>query len=120
MQRLYGRYAQGFNHRHGYNGHLFQGRFYSKLVTDDVHLLELSRYIVLNPVRAGLSSDALAWPWSSLGATLGRADVPSFLSTTRVLGQFGRDLEQARRIYEIFVQAGAATAPAVPESAPGL
>ena len=58
MQWLLGRYAQDFNWRHGFDGHLFQGRFKSEIVTSDRHLLELSRYIVLNPVRAGVRASA--------------------------------------------------------------
>ncbi|MCA1701169.1 MAG: hypothetical protein LC790_20625, partial [Actinobacteria bacterium] len=46
--------AQWFNRRHGFAGHLFQGRFHSVLVESNWHLLELSRYVVLNPVRGGL------------------------------------------------------------------
>ncbi len=54
MQRLNGRYAQLFNQRYGLSGHLFQGRFHSVLIEREEHLLELARYVVLNPVRAGL------------------------------------------------------------------
>jgi putative transposase len=61
MQWLNGLYAQVFNGRHGLCGHLFQGRFHAALVEDDGHLLELARYIVLNPVRAGLCDHPLEW-----------------------------------------------------------
>ena len=71
MQWLLGRYAQDFNWRHGYDGHLFQGRFKSETVDSNWHLLELSRYIVLNPVRAEMCDRADQWPWSSYCESVG-------------------------------------------------
>src|SRR6184192_2866099 len=68
MQLLNGTYAQWFNLRYGYDGHLFQGRYFSQLIEGPYHLLELSRYVVLNPVRAGICEDAAGWPWSSCRA----------------------------------------------------
>ena len=105
MQLLNGKYGQRFNWRHGLTGHVFQGRFYSELVESNAHLLELSRYIVLNPTRAGLCADPARWPWSSLPATLGRTPVPPFLTTDWLLSQFGSDTQQARCAYERFVRA---------------
>src|SRR5947208_3575723 len=67
MQTLNSEHAQWSNWRYGYRGHLFQGRFHSELVEDADHFLELSRYVVLNPVRAGLCAHADDWPWSSYG-----------------------------------------------------
>src|SRR5262249_23295982 len=58
MQWLLGRYAQDFNWRHGFDGHLFQGRFKSQRVQSNWHLIELGRYIVLNPVRARMRAAA--------------------------------------------------------------
>jgi REP-associated tyrosine transposase len=68
MQLLNGRYSRRFNERHGRVGHLFQGRYRIEPVTRDAHLLEACRYIVLNPVRAGLCSSPGEWPWSSYAA----------------------------------------------------
>src|SRR5436190_24264623 len=82
MQWLFGRYAQDFNWRHGFDGHLFQGRFKSEIVTSDRHLLELSRYIVLNPVRAGVRASAGDWPWSTCRAAVGAIAVPPFSLST--------------------------------------
>ena len=65
MHRLNGRYARRFNVRHCRGGHLFQGRYDLEPVTRDGHLLETCRYIVLNPVRAGLCRLPEEWPWSS-------------------------------------------------------
>ena len=64
MHRLNGIYAQGFNERHGRGGHLFGDRFVSRLIGDEEYLRDACRYVVLNPVRAGLVDDAAAWPWS--------------------------------------------------------
>jgi REP element-mobilizing transposase RayT len=68
MQRLNGRYGQLFNERHERSGHLFQGRYWSALIEDDDRFAETCRYVLLNPVRAGLSEFAHDWPWS--GGTL--------------------------------------------------
>lgn len=108
MQWLLGRYAQSFNERHAVDGHLFQGRFTSRLVLSEPHLVELARYIVLNPVRARLCRSAADWRWSSYRATAGLAPVPRFLTVDWLLEQFGRDLETARTAYVAFVAEGAA------------
>lgn len=63
MQRLNGRYAQGFNHRYGRVGHLFQGRFGAYLVEQDEHLEAACAYVLDNPRRAGLVERADRWPW---------------------------------------------------------
>ena len=69
MRQLNGLYTQRFNRRHDRVGHVFQGRFKGILVEREAHLLELARYIVLNPVRAGIVACAEAYRWSSLRAT---------------------------------------------------
>jgi len=107
MQWLLGRYAQDFNWRHGYDGHLFQGRFKSETVESNWHLLELSRYIVLNPVRAGICETAADWPWSSYRAAVGTIAAPSFLTLDWLLEQFGRTVEARRTAYAAFVADGA-------------
>jgi len=65
LHRLNGLYAQHFNHRHDRVGHLFGGRFHSWIVEDEAHLAATCRYVVQNPVRAGLSATAADWPWSA-------------------------------------------------------
>jgi REP element-mobilizing transposase RayT len=65
MHLLNGRYARRFNARHGRVGHVFQGPYHAEPVTRDEHLLEVCRYIALNPVRAALCADPGEWPWSS-------------------------------------------------------
>lgn len=105
MHRLNFLTAQSFNRRHGVDGHLFQGRFHSPLVETAQHALELSRYIVLNPVRAGLVKHPAAWRWSSYRAATGLADCPPFLTLDLVPGAFGPDSKSAGAAYEEFVVA---------------
>ena len=101
MRQLNGVYTQRFNRRHDRVGHLFQGRFKGILVERESHLLELTRYVVLNPVRAGMVRDPEAYRWSSLRATLGLAKVPGWLTVPPLVSHFG-----SRRRYREFVLAG--------------
>ncbi|HEX9185872.1 MAG TPA: transposase [Vicinamibacteria bacterium] len=89
MRLLNGRYSQRFNRRHGRVGHVLQGRFKGILVEREAHLVELARYVVLNPVRAGMVAAAEDYPWSSLRATLGLAPPPSWLVIEGLLARFG-------------------------------
>ena len=107
MQRLNGAYAKWFNWRHGFEGHLFERRFHDELVEGHAHLLELTRYIVLNPVRAGIVGTAGRWRWSSYDATIGTRPQPAFLTTSWVLSLFSDDPSRARKLYADFVGAGA-------------
>lgn len=89
MHWLNGRYAQSFNRRHDRRGHLFQGRFHGVLIEKESHLLTVARYVVLNPVRAGMVADPADWPWSSYRQTAG-IDVPdSWLAVDDLLESFG-------------------------------
>jgi hypothetical protein len=106
MRQLNGVYAQAFNRRHGRVGHLFQGRYKAVLVERESHLLELCRYLVLNPVRAGLCAKPEEWPWSSYRASAGFAPVPLFLSTGWVLSQFAETGGEAAVRYRTFVRDG--------------
>jgi len=106
MRFLNSVYAQSFNRRHNRVGHLVQGRFKGILIERDPHLLEVARYIVLNPVRAGLVRHPSAWRWSSYNATAGLARIPPFLTVTWILEQFGSVLEGARERYRLFVGDG--------------
>ena len=108
MRDLNGVTTQRFNRRHGRTGHLFEGRFKAILVEREAHLLELIRYVVLNPVRAGLAKSAAAWPWSSYKATAGLAEAPEWLETAFTLEQFGRRPAEARRRWAAFVADGRA------------
>jgi putative transposase len=104
MQWLNGEYAQCFNSLHGLDGHVFQGRFHSVLVESDPHLAELSRYLALNPSRAGLASSARAWRWSSYPALAEGRPSRAFVDDEAILGLFGRDPERARASYVSFVE----------------
>lgn len=106
MMRLNGVYTQRFNRRHDRTGHIFQGRFKAILVERDSYLLELARYIVLNPVRAGMTGMAGAWRWSSYRATVGEQVAPPWLRVGWILDQFGGSGVLARRRYQEFVTAG--------------
>ena len=103
MQCLNGLYGQFFNHSHGETGHLFQGRFHSRMVETEAHLLECVRYDDLNPVRAGLVDHPVDWRWSSFRATVGLAPRPDFLLNEWVLAHFGAEPEMARQRYFEFV-----------------
>ena len=111
MRQLNGIYTQSFNRRHRRVGHLFQGRFKAILVEKEFYLLELCRYIVLNPVRVKGGSKMGAWKWSSYRATAGLASVPEFLSIGWVLEQFGKNRPAAQKRYREFVRDGLANRP---------
>jgi REP element-mobilizing transposase RayT len=106
MHFLNTKYATGFNAAHEHVGHVFQKRFHSELVSRDEHLLEALRYIVLNPVRAGLAERPETWDWSSYGATAGISGSHSWLAEERVLALFAPDPPAARGEYREFVMAG--------------
>lgn len=106
MRALNGRYTQKFNRRHRRSGHLFEGRYRAVLVQKQSHLLELHRYLVLNPVRARLVRSPGDWPWSNYRATVGRSVPPDWLEVDWTLGQFGTRRSLAREQYRRFVLAG--------------
>jgi putative transposase len=106
MRQLNGVYTQAFNKRHGRTGHLFQGRYKAILIQKDSHLLEVCRYVVQNPVRAGLAEDPGQWRWSSYSATAGREKPSSCLTTSWVLGQFSSKRRKAEREYREYVHRG--------------
>ena len=106
MRQLNGVYSQAFNRNHGLVGHVFQGRFKSILVEKESYLLELSRYIVLNPVRAGMVDSAAQWPWSSCRQTVGLENRQAFLNVEYVLSHFSRYSRQAVQLYSKFVSQG--------------
>jgi REP element-mobilizing transposase RayT len=105
MQWLNGTYGTRFNAAYERSGHVFQGRYDARLIRSHAHALEVSRYIPLNPVRAGRCADPSQWPWSSFGATIGATRAPTFLSTETVLGWFGGGAP-ARSAYRMFVLDG--------------
>jgi len=106
MQHLNGVYTQWFNRQYSRFGHLVQGRFKSIVVEKESYLLELARYIVLNPVRAKMVRSARNWRWSSYRATAGQVEPPEFLTTNWLLAQFDRNPAEAIRAYQAFVKQG--------------
>jgi len=106
MRQLNGVYTQKYNRRHDRVGHLFQGRYKAFVVEKDAYLLELSRYIALNPVRAGLVRSPEEWFWSSYGATAGMRPQESVLHTDWLLGLFSPSKVHARERYTSFVKKG--------------
>ena len=106
MRQVNGVYTQRFNRRHARVGHLFQGRFKAILVERESYLLELCRYIVLNPVRANMAKDINRYLWSSYPATVGSQPAPAWLATDWVLGQFGKRRALAQCKYAEFVVQG--------------
>lgn len=107
MRQLNGVYTQTINRSHRRVGHVFQGRYKGILVEKDSYLLELARYVVLNPVRAGMVREAAAWPWSSYNAMIGVDPAPAWLQTDWILGQFSPQHGRAIKRYIEFVNEGA-------------
>jgi REP element-mobilizing transposase RayT len=106
MRQLNGVYTQRFNRRHGRDGHIFQGRYRAILVDKEGYLLSLCRYVVLNPVRAGIVAEPEEWRWSSYGAISGQVEIPSFLTVDWILSGFGADRASARKRYKEYVSEG--------------
>jgi REP element-mobilizing transposase RayT len=105
MQWLNGTYGTRFNAAYERSGHVFQGRYDARLIRSHPHALEVSRYIPLNPVRAGLCARPSEWPWSSYRAMVGATRAPAFLTTDAVLSWFGTG-RVARTAYRAFVLEG--------------
>ena len=106
MRQLNGVYTQKFNRNHNRIGHVFQGRYKAILVEKDSYLLELSRYVVLNPVRAGMVRSAKEWPWSSYRATVGQSAPPKCLNVEWLLSSFAKRKSTAIEKYKQFVSQG--------------
>jgi len=105
MQNLSFRYTRWINKKQARTGHLFQGRYKAILVDADHYLLELVRYIHLNPVRAGRVENPQDYAWSGHRAYLGMETLP-WLETDWVLSQFAKRLKTCRHRYEVFISAG--------------
>ena len=109
MRNLNGIYTQRFNRRRRQRGHLFEGRYKSVLVEREAHLLELIRYLALNPVRAGLVKNPQDWQWSHHRAYLGLSAVPDYLTRAWMLSLFAGRPDAAQKAYELFVFDGLET-----------
>ena len=106
MRQLNGVYTQAFNKSHRRTGHLFQGRYKAILIQKDSHLLEVSRYVVLNPVRARMVEQPRDWKWSSYRATAGNEKPHPCVTTDWLLGQFSGNRTKAEKEYRQFVRWG--------------
>jgi REP element-mobilizing transposase RayT len=105
MRVLNGEYAQWFNATHGLSGHVFERRFQAVLVEGNGHFLELSRYLALNPVRAGLCAHPSEWVWGSYSGIVGGRPNPLVVKE-ELLAHFGADSAQAREALRRFVEDG--------------
>ena len=105
MQGMQFTYTQHYNRRHRTVGHLFQGRYKAIMCDRDSYLLELVRYIHLNPARLKRPKDPWKYPWSSQRAYLGKRTAVE-IDTKWVLGQFGKPSAQARQAYRKFMEEG--------------
>jgi len=108
MRRLLTGYAVTFNLRHHRSGHLFQNRFKSIICEEDPYLLELVRYIHLNPLRVGIvkgMAELNEYPWSGHAVLMGRREMPG-QNVNEVLGYFGKRKKAARGKYQSFVEDG--------------
>jgi len=106
MRQLNGVYTQRANRRHSTSGHVFEGRFKAVVIEKESHLLEVCRYVVLNPVRAGIAAHPRQWRWSAYRASAGLRQAPGFLTTDWILAQFGKRRPAAHRAYRAFVREG--------------
>lgn len=106
MRQLNGVYTQRFNSTHGSGGRVFQGRFKAVLLEREPYLVELCRYIVLNPLRLKAVKNISRYRWSSYRATAGEVKSPAWLKTDWVLSHFGRSSNVAQRKYAEYVEAG--------------
>jgi hypothetical protein len=106
MRQLNGLYTQSFNRKHHRVGHIFQGRYKAILIEKESHLLEVCRYVVLNPVRAKAVQEPGEWKWSSFNSTAGKIKPFQCLTVDWILGQFGAKSGQAETGYQDFVRAG--------------
>ena len=106
MRQLNGIYTQKYNWRYTKTGHVFQGRYKAILVDKESYLLELCRYVVLNPVRANIVRRPQDWKWSSYRSTAERAKSPQWLTADWILAQFSKSRRRAQRLYHQFVMEG--------------
>lgn len=113
LQRLNGVYARWFNDAHGFTkqGHVFKERYFSELIEGEGHFLATARYIVLNPVRAGICRDAGDWRWSSHRAIASSDPRPGLLRATLLLRLFSPNADRARELYREFVSGRRALTP---------
>ncbi len=108
MQKILHLYASQFNNKYGFTGHLFEGRFTSCLIEDDIYFIEVSRYIHLNPVKAQMVREPLGYEYSSYGSFVGDKDIKrkriakyieDLVDTSRVLSAFRNNGSEQYRMF---------------------
>jgi len=104
MRHINGAYTTYFNVKRKRAGHLLQGRYKAILVEADEYLVELSRYIHLNPVRVGIIERPEQYPWSSYLSYTGHSKPPAWLRPGFILGCFAKQIDDARKRYRTFVE----------------
>jgi len=103
MHMINSGYSGAFNKRYQKNGHVFQGRFRSRLIKDDADFLTVVRYMALNPVKAGLAVDPVGWKWSSYGALAGNRSNAGFLDVDLVRSFFASPGNDGNDGYRAFI-----------------
>jgi len=103
MAWLNGVYTQNFNRKYGITGHLFQGRFKSKPIEDNMQFLMAARYIVRNPLEANIVESAELWPWSSYQPTVGIMAPPEYLFVDDILSCLSTDRQSAHLFFQELV-----------------
>lgn len=115
VRNLNGMYAQWWNRRHDRIGHVFQGRFGAQIIQEDAYFLTVCRYVVLNPVRAGVADTPEDWSWTSYKSTAGLERVPAWLNPHTLWAQLGDDDPAAACArYRAFVAAAAGSVTKLP------
>ncbi|ABQ27188.1 REP-associated tyrosine transposase [Geotalea uraniireducens] len=104
MRHINGAYTTYFNIKRKRSGHLFQGRYKAILVELDEYAMELSRYIHLNPVRAGMVTRPEEYRWSSYNNYIGQGTAPTWLKMETILDYFGKKTKEAMKKYRTFVE----------------
>jgi REP element-mobilizing transposase RayT len=103
LHHINGAYTTYFNVKRQRSGHLFQGRYRAILVEKDAYCEELSRYVHLNPVRAGMVKDPRRYRWSSYSQYIGLKNA-SWLETGSILGYFDSQERRAQKKYREYVE----------------
>ena len=106
MRQLNGVYTQYFNRRHQHEGPVFHGRFRGIVVEKEAYLLELSRFVVLNPLRSQIVEKIENWKWSSYLAYCGKQEHAPWLDTSWVFGKLAKSKSKAMKHYPQFVREG--------------
>lgn len=101
MRRINTFYAKYFNNKYNYHGHLFQGRYGSRIIDSDKYLLEVSRYINLNPVRANIVKKPEDYKWSSYSMLIGKKE-EKLINSDRILSYFEQN--KKRELYKQYVE----------------